>query len=309
MPLLIGALALLSGAVSPAAEDPAATDKFWESTQKFDDLLRNIDSQEALTRLCDQFGGLLEKLGAPSAGNSEFLTAAITREKNRLALVKATWLKNPSQFRRLRLDPGWIKKGQYKEATADFKRVLGIKPKFVASELRPHLREGFGANAKILGRPWLCPLDEFVDSVSGKKGLSKASSARVKVGMPGFPANSFYYHSYDGNFTKLAGSRGGTFNRMYVVTDEWEQVVAVQFTCEAPKEHSFITYGGLGIFNFVQFRRKGSQHAYVRYLTTRANGITRIYTVLMDRQKAKEINVLMLPEPTRHLIQFNLGQR
>ncbi len=305
MPL--AAVGMLVGPAASATEDPTALKKFWESTQKFDNLLRRTDSREDVISLCDRYASLLKTMARPDAGNSRFLDDAIHREISRTNLVKAEWFESPGKFARVHLDPSWIKSGQYKEASADFRKVLGLKANHTASEFRPDLCKGFGVGSTICGKPWLCPLKEFVESVAEVKSL-RANTSRVQVGMPGFPHSSFFYHSYDGDFTRKVGAAGGRFNRMYVVTDGWDQVVAVQFTCESPKAASYIKHGGIGIFNYVQFRRKGSSSAHVRYFTSSSGGTTKIHTLLVDGGGAKEINVLILPQPTLELVRFNLGQ-
>jgi hypothetical protein len=101
---------------------------------------------------------------------------------------------------------------------------------------------------------------------------------------------------------------GSDFKRMFVVTDGWDQVVAVQFTSEAPKNSRSYGNSGVAIFNYVQFRRKGSSTSQVSYSVDQGNGNgARIWTSLVDRSRTKEVNYLILPEPTLELIKYALA--
>lgn len=291
-----------------AEEDPHTIKNYWEALQKFDSELRERRTEEEVLRLCDQFGAYLEKMSASVASVSEFVPAAIKRELARLDLIKSEWLANPQKFARIQLDSEWVQAGEYKVATEDFRRVLGVKATSPPVEKRPELQEGFGEGAQVFGKPWLCPIGEFLCVFPKGEGI-KPRNARVKVGMPGFPSHSLYYHSFDGDFNKEAGAAGGAFNRMYVVTDKWDRVVAVQFCCESPNSASRTKYRGISIFNFVQFRRKGSPKAQVGFETWKVGQMTKILTNLYDHGKVKEVNVLYLPEPTMELIRYNLSQR
>ncbi len=58
-------------------------------------------------------------------------------------------------------------------------------------------------------------------------GLGHAMSSRALVATPGFPRNSIYYIEYDGAFE-------GRFNRLYLVTDAANKIVAMQLVDEHP---------------------------------------------------------------------------
>jgi len=180
--------------------------------------------------------------------------------------------------------------------------------------LPPHAQADFGSGSTLLLQPYLTVLSAFVDAVPQLKGL-KPAKVRVPVGMPGFPKKSFYYHSYGGSFDFPVGMTGVTFNRLYVVTDPLDQVVALQYCCEAPPNHS-VRDMGIGIFNFVQFRRKGSTTVLVQYETKpQKDGSVLVITKLGVEERrgstsamCKEINVLVLPKPTLQLIDYVLKQ-
>ena len=219
--------------------------------------------------------------------------------------VKAEYLKDPNRFRRVRLDREWVQSNHYKEAAWDFRKVLGVGVYETPPVERPDFKPYFGLGTSLFSKPYLVDLKDFVAVFGGVSGLKAAKHARVLIGMPGFPKNSFYYHSYDGEFGDFSHS-GLDFNRMYVVTDNWDQVVAVQFTCEDPSYLPRLPHEGIGIFNFVQFRRKGTTSALVRFARGGDHGETVIRTTLEDSGGPKEMSILFLPAPTREMVSFAL---
>lgn len=298
----------IAAAVSPhvTAGDSVLASRLFELTQTFDSALRTKKSQTDLDLLCRQYLDRLGKIRDATPPPSSFITTTIGREIERVEDVKKGYLLDAPRFARIRLSPNWQDCITHKEAAQDFRTVLGVTPGTVDPEKRPELEADFQKAANILpGQPFLVPLEKFVASFSEVDGF-KVVKARILVGMPGMPAKSFYYHSFDGDFSSHAGPFG-TFNRMYVVTDEWDQVVAVQFTSESPKGVESIRTTGIGIFNFVQFRRKGSSSAWVKFKTDLQSGTTRIATLMGDGSGLKEVNVLYLPSPVRSLIEHALG--
>lgn len=59
-------------------------------------------------------------------------------------------------------------------------------------------------------------------------GLNSQVISKNPVGCPGFPKGSFFHYAYDGVFE-------GHFNKLYLVTDKADQVIAVQLVAETPK--------------------------------------------------------------------------
>src|SRR5207244_845183 len=75
-----------------------------------------------------------------------------------------------------------------------------------------------GAGTKIYnGVTYLMDSEQAATSL----GLPHSVPSRVPLATPGFPKNSLYYIGYDGAFE-------GRFNRLYLVTDAANQVVAIQ---------------------------------------------------------------------------------
>ena len=138
----------------------------------------------------------------------------------------------------------------------------------------------------------------------------KAKVSRMPVTMPGFPGGSFYYQTYYGKFypssNLLTRKESFHFNKLHVITDAKNQVVGVQYTCEAPPETPVFGFSEIRIFNFLQFRRAGMSKALVGYKVAQTEGSYRLLTELSVEKKCKEINLLILPKPTLSLIQHSL---
>ncbi|BCU79591.1 hypothetical protein [Luteolibacter sp. LG18] len=297
----------------PKSETELVT-RFLDSRGQFDRLLRTKKDQASIDTLCDQYGTALKGLGSSATAAPTF-APLIEGESTRLAEVRKNFLQRPADYARISLDPGWADNKEYKTASEDLATVLRPVMAGVGTwKLPPHAQSDFGSGSTILSQPYLTALPTFVDAVPQLKGL-KPAKARVPVGMPGFPKKSFYYHSYDGSFDFPVGMTGVTFNRLYIVTDPLDQVVALQYCCEAPPNHS-VRDMGIGIFNFVQFRRKGSTTARVEYETRpQKDGSALVITKLGVEERrgstsatCKEINVLELPKPTLQLIDYVLQQ-
>ncbi|WP_035600628.1 hypothetical protein [Haloferula sp. BvORR071] len=305
--LLVGGLLCIGGALG----DERQRDAFVDSRAKFDGLLLKAKDQAALTKLCDGFTAALERQLKDAGSSDEPLVKSIGKEKLRVVQVKGAWLADPAKFRRVMLDRTWRDCRGYKEATGDFRTVMGVKPS--PDSLRADLDLAETDKSKLVNKPILTPLEEFAKDIPGVKG-KLPEIAGFDVGMSGSPNKSFHYYGFDGEFSskQIPGLLlDVSYNRMYVVTDAVGQTVAVQFTCEDPKEADRKKFGDaaeLSVYNFVQFRRKGVPDSTVRYDTRKVDGGgCAIHTVLRIEGKTKEINSLFLSETARQLVVHGLS--
>lgn len=326
---LLLSLAMLAASALPplaAQEDLQQTNAFVESRYKFDRYLRSKSTQPEIDTLCDQYRGSLENLLGGLQGRSPYLASCVAAEIERIASVQDGYLADRSAFARVRLDHYWMNSLTHKEAVADFRKVLGVSRLDAEPTERPDIRGDFGKDAKLLGLPWLVHVDEIKKRF--RQQIKSQVGSKVPVGMPGFPKDSFFHVAFDGEFTDLSGfgfSRTderkvvsgtsalhledvGEFNRMNVVVDALDQAVAVQFTCEHPKRApSVLRSDDLGIFNFVQFRRKAIRTA-VTYKSERFPEFHKITTVLKTQDgRLLEVGVLHLPNPTVELTSYALS--
>jgi hypothetical protein len=141
-------------------------------------------------------------------------------------------------------------------------------------------------------------------------GLGHAIPSRVLVATPGFPRNSTYYIGYDGAFE-------GRFNRLYLVTDIANKLVALQLVDEHPDTSSG-TAGSSGrtwnTYNFLNARLRASDAMHVHAASKRDGDTIVIETSMsqsvrqrkgrgsVNRYEEKEHTKLFLPVPFARII-------
>jgi hypothetical protein len=150
--------------------------------------------------------------------------------------------------------------------------------------LSPHCTEAVdlsGAGTKIYnGVNYLMDSEQAVAVL----GLAHAISSRVPLATPGFPKNSMYYIGYDGAFE-------GHFNRVYLVTDVANKVVAVQLLDEHPKARwksaASLAAASWSSYNFVNARMRASDLMRVQAVAKRQGGVITIETQMYQRVRSK----------------------
>ncbi len=142
-------------------------------------------------------------------------------------------------------------------------------------------------------------------------GLAHSVSSRVPVATPGFPKNSMYYIGYDGAFE-------GHFNRLYLVTDIVNKVVAIQLVDEHPKGRgksaAALAAATWSTYNFINARMRASDTARVQAVSKRQGNIividtqvyqrvrTRVGRKNVDRYEEQENTKLFIPTPFARII-------
>jgi hypothetical protein len=143
--------------------------------------------------------------------------------------------------RRIALSPVWDSKMQGgSEAMHDLHELFAPHAKPSAEVNLP------GELMLADGIPYLCPLRvaEARLNVTGKM------SSRTLVATPGFPRDSIFHHSYDGQFE-------GHYNRMYILVDAADQLLSVALVDESPKHNPSMRWQGHWFcYNFVNYRVK-----------------------------------------------------
>lgn len=119
---------------------------------------------------------------------------------------------------------------------------------------------------------YLMPLEEAKKVLN----LNQRVIPKNKVNCPGFPKDSFFHYAFDGVFE-------GHFNKLYLVTDKADQVVAVQLVAESPKKDQIdAPYNPTDwhTYNFVLARSKAIRRLWVDH---------KPFFLEMDRSKGKEV--------------------
>jgi len=115
-------------------------------------------------------------------------------------------------------------------------------------------------------------------------GLAHSVPSRVPVAAPGFPKNSIYYVGYDGAFE-------GHFNRIYLVSDTANKVVAIQLVDEHPKGRwnsaAALAAATWSTYNFINARMRASDTARVQAVSKRQGNIVVIDTQVFQRVRTR----------------------
>ena len=135
--------------------------------------------------------------------------------------------------------------------------------------------------------------------------------SRVAVATPGFPRNSLYYIGYDGGFE-------GHFNRLYLVTDVANKVVAIQLVDEHPKSRwksaASLAAATWSTYNFINARMRASDAVRVQAISKRQGNLitietqmyqrvrTRVERTNVDRYEEQENAKLFIPTPFARII-------
>jgi len=139
-------------------------------------------------------------------------------------------------------------------------------------------------------------LAAFAD-VKGLLGM-KALSSTHTVCTPGFPKSSFRY-------VIASGSYGDGCNRLVVVIDKADQVVAVQLTDESPGNTRLGRHTqDLKLYNLIQNRTSGRKYWYVEQQVADVGDVIVIKCELWDQRtnEPREYTELYLPKPIAGLI-------
>jgi len=165
-----------------------------------------------------------------------------------------------------------------------------------------------GAGAKIYnGATYLMDAEQAATILN----LPHSAPSRVPVATSGFPKNSVYYMGYDGAFE-------GHFNRLYLVTDTANKVVAIQLVDEHPKGRwksaAALAAATWSTYNFINTRMRASDTARVQALSKRQGNIividtqvyqrvrTRVGRTNVDRYEEQEDAKLFIPTPFARII-------
>ena len=150
--------------------------------------------------------------------------------------------------------------------------------------LSSHCKEGVdltGAGTKIYnGVTYLMDSEQAASIL----GLAHSIPSRVPVATPGFPRNSMYYKEYDGAFE-------GHFNRLDLVTDAANKVVALQLVDQHPKGRwksaAALATASWSTYNFINARMRASDTMRVQALSKHQSNVISIETQMYERVRSR----------------------
>jgi hypothetical protein len=136
------------------------------------------------------------------------------------------------------------------------------------------------------------PVEEAFDALRLKMRLP----SKVLVACPGLPRDSFYYYAIDGHFE-------GEFNRLYLVVDRADQVVAVELVDEAPHQRALLRAGvddGWHTYDFINTRTKAITTLKItQKLEQHTSDLIRVDSTLIDIEKQGYSTVNVVKQMTR----------
>ena len=139
-----------------------------------------------------------------------------------------------------------------------------------------------------------------VNKLKGPMKFRSAMAGKQRIETVGIPLNSFYYYSYD-----LKPARNQT-NRLILITDLDDRVIAVQELIETPKTIRLSEHNKFrSVYNFIQMRRKGDPDYKIAYRGSINGAVSVLETELLDRSyKPREYTKLILPYDMARLFRF-----
>jgi hypothetical protein len=155
---------------------------------------------------------------------------------------------------------------------------------------------------------YLMPLKEAVHM------LGKSASPRKSLNCPGFPKDSLFYCTVEGEF-------GYGFDKLLLITDSADRIAAIELLNEHPRESVWLDPSLFSekwrAYNFVQARTKGNAKWRIGHRIEAVDRIVRIDSELVDDDEfgyfglgdSKERVSLYLPQPLVNLILFRLEKR
>ncbi len=181
------------------------------------------------------------------------------------------------------LDRGWLTPLQGGSATM---KDLGS---LLSTFAKPNENTGPSPDIKIYeGVTYLMPLDEAKKTLN----LTQKIVPKNMVNCPGFPKDSFFHYAFDGIFD-------GHFDKLFIVTDRGDQVVAIQLVSESPKSDQIdAPYKATDwhTYNFINYRTKATKRLWIDHKPyfEDKNGWQEYSATSTYRQPKEEVKVLRI---------------
>lgn len=130
-----------------------------------------------------------------------------------------------------------------------------------------------------------------------KLPIASTMATQATVATPGFPRASLVFYSYD--------TRGmGHYNKLCLIVDRADQVVAVQLLAETPRAVLPTERSGFTCYNFVQHRIRTSTNSTAWHTMGRGDSPGQYYidSQLVSSNRLKEVSRTYLTQPMVDLI-------
>lgn len=130
------------------------------------------------------------------------------------------------------------------------------------------------------------------------KVIRKNVGSKKVVTCPGFPAGTFFYYGFDGMY----GPEG--CNKLLLVVDNKDQVVAAQLVKETPKTTLLSGHSSeYSLYNFIETTAKGAPTWKIAHKSKLSEGLLNLQSEVLDsNDKPREYVRLLLPTPILDLV-------
>lgn len=177
------------------------------------------------------------------------------------------------------LEVGW--NAPLRGETSSLGDLRVILERFASARI-PGLQDAKGANL-YGGVTYLMPRLEAIRVLK----LPNLVLSKHRVTFPGFPAHSFYIYDHDGKWENL-------YNKLLLVTDKTDQVVAVELIAENPKSDHVQNFmpRDWHVFDFVNFGTKALTTMTIKHEVHMDNDVLRLDSALVDRRSSSRYTLV-----------------
>ncbi len=151
------------------------------------------------------------------------------------------------------------------------------------------------------GINYLTPLKAAKVALAGV--ILENSQSRNWLTCPGFPTSSLMIYQFSPKDPKQ-GFEGNAYDRLFIITDKTDQVVAVELSTENPaKSHTFNEQPNWRTYDFINYRTKGLNTTKVHHSTSVSGNLMVIRSSFIEAngRPTKETK-LFLPKPLAELM-------
>lgn len=240
---------------------------------------------------------------APASSSKEPTSAIVAAPPTPAAAPAAAPAAPAQEAQDLVLAPNWNapQTGVSIRALEDFNSLLqGVAAP--AADLKPD------TSIVIFGQIfYLMPIQEAA------RLIGKPTGVRRRITAQGFPKDSFHYYSVSDNF-------GNGFERMLLITDNSDRIVAVQLLNERPGKDLWLDpqlfNERWSAYNFVEAKNKGNPKWKIGLRAEKDGRVVRIDSELVSHDPqgyfglgdSKERSQLYMPEPVANLVLLRIRE-